>query len=334
LNSTNYDTSKHYILVTGGAGLVGNELIHQLLQKGKKIKALVNKSPLQFSHENLISIQCDLFDVIGLEEALEDVDEVYHCAGLISYSSKGHSQLYKINVEGTANIVNAALYANVRKFVHVSSIAALGKFVEGKPIDETMSWTEDAKNSTYGHSKYLGEMEVWRGIAEGLNAVIVNPSIILGAGKWDNASTSIFRKVLEGFNWYSEGVNGFVDVRDLVKAMIMLMESDITAERFIVSAENRSYKDIFFYIADAFNKKRPARKVNETLAQFVWRLEKVKSFFSNSEPIVTKESVATALAQVYFDNSKLKNSLPAFNYLPISETIQYTCSVLQQKVKQ
>ena len=331
MSSTNNDTSKHYILITGGSGLVGNELIHQLLQKGKKIKALVNKSPLQISHENLIPIQCDLFDVIGLEEAIEDVVEVYHCAGLISYSSKGHSQLYKINVEGTANIVNAAVNANVRKFVHVSSIAALGKFIEGKPIDESMSWTEDAKNSIYGHSKYLGEMEVWRGIAEGLNAVIVNPSIILGAGKWDNASTSIFKKVLEGFNWYSEGVNGFVDVRDLVTAMIMLMESDVTAERFIISAENRSYKDIFFLIADAFNKKRPARKVNETLAQFVWRLEKLKGFISKSEPIVTKESVATALAQVYFDNSKLKNSLSGFNYLPISETIQYTCSVLQQK---
>jgi len=310
---------------------VGNELIHQLLLQGKKIKALVNKSPLQISHENLTTFQCDLFDVIGLEEALENVDEVYHCAGLISYSSRNHSELYKINVDGTANIVNAALQAKVRKFVHVSSIAALGKFVEGKPIDENMTWTDDARNSTYGHSKYLGEMEVWRGVAEGLDAVIVNPSIILGAGKWNNASTAIFKNIYQGFKWYSEGVNGFVDVRDLVKAMIMLMESDITAERFIISAENKSYKDIFYLIADAFNKKRPSYAVNPTLAKLVWRLEAIKCLFTGAEPLVTKESVATALAHVYFDNSKLKNSLPAFGYLPISETIRYTCSVLEQK---
>ena len=325
------NNSTDYVLVTGGSGLVGNELIHQLLQKGKKIKALVNKSPLQISHPDLFPIQCDLFDVVGLELAMEEVSEIYHCAGFISYSSHNRGRLYKINVEGTANIVNAALQASIKKFIHVSSIAALGKFIEGKPIDETMAWTEDARNSIYGHSKYLGEMEVWRGIAEGLNAVIVNPSIILGAGKWSNASTAIFKNVHDGFNWYSEGVNGFVDVRDLVKSMILLMESDISAERFIVSAENRSYKDIFFLIADAFNKKRPQFKVNKTAAALVWRLEKLKTILSKAEPLVTKESVSTALAQVYFDNRKLKNRLTSFQYLPISETIQYTCSVLQQK---
>lgn len=325
--------STDYVLVTGGSGLVGNELIHQLLQKGKKIKALVNKSPLQISHPDLLPVQCDLFDVVGLELAIEQVSEIYHCAGFISYSSYNSDRLYKINVEGTANIVNVALQAGIKKFIHVSSIAALGKFIEGKPIDETMAWTEDARNSIYGHSKYLGEMEVWRGIAEGLNAVIVNPSIILGAGKWSNASTAIFKNVYDGFNWYSEGVNGFVDVRDLVKSMILLMESDISAERFIVSAENRSYKDIFFLIADAFNKKRPQFKVNKTAASLVWRLEKLKTIFSKAEPLVTKESVSTALAQVYFDNSKLKNRLTSFQYLPISETIQYTCSLLQQKHK-
>ncbi|MEI8054175.1 MAG: NAD-dependent epimerase/dehydratase family protein [Bacteroidota bacterium] len=332
MNSTNNNTTSKYILVTGGSGLVGNELIHQLLKKEKKIKALVNKSLLLISHENLTTVDCDLFDVIGLEEAMEDVDEVYHCAGLISYSSHSKSRLFKINVEGTANIVNASLQAGVRKFVHVSSIAALGKFTEGKQIDETMVWTEDARNSVYGYSKFLGEMEVWRGIAEGLNAVIVIPSIILGPGKWDNASTGIFKKVIEGFKWYSEGVNGFVDVRDVAKSMIMLMQSEITAEKFIISAENKSYKEVFFEIADAFNKKRPSLKVNHSLAQIVWRIEKLKNLFSKSEPLITKESVDTALAHVYFNNNKLKASLPEFNYIPISDTIKYTCQILQQKV--
>jgi nucleoside-diphosphate-sugar epimerase len=175
-------------------------------------------------------------------------------------------------------------------------------------------------------------MEVWRGIAEGLDAVIVNPSIILGAGSEDNASTAIFMKVWEGFNWYSEGVNGFVDVRDLARAMIALMESDISAERFVISAENRSYKDIFFQIADAFGCKRPSRKVNSSLANMVCDLERIRSFFSGKAPLVTRESVATALAQVYFDNSKLKNHLPGFHYTTMEDTISHTCLALQQKL--
>ena len=333
MSSTNNDTSKHYILITGGSGLVGNELIHQLLQKGKKIKALVNKSPLQITHKNLIPIQCDLFDVIGLEEALEEVDEVYHCAGFISYSSHNKSQLYKINVEGTANMVNAAVIANVRKFVHVSSIAALGKFVEGKPIDETMSWTEDAKNSTYGHSKYLGEMEVWRGIGEGLDAVIVNPVIILGGGSWHTGSTSIFKSAYNRFPWYTTGVSGFVDVKDVSNAMTLLMNSDIKAQRFIISGHNTPYRTIFNLIADAFKVPRPSKKVTPLLAAIVWRIEAVKTFFTGSSPLLTKETTLTAQAAVYFDNSKLLKALPDFSYTPLEETINRVAEELRVKYK-
>jgi len=324
---------KGRVLVTGSSGLLGRELISQLLAKGKLVTALYNKKKFEGpASENLKLLQCDILDVTGLEEAMEGVEELYHCAGKVSFNGSDAGALFKVNVEGTANVVNAALEAGVRKMVHVSSVAALGRIRKDEMIDESMQWTEETSNSKYGQSKYLGELEVWRGIAEGLNAVIVNPTIILGVGDHDESSTKIFKSVYNEFPWYSEGVTGFVDVADVAKAMIQLMESDIVSERFIISAENRTYREVFNSMADAFGKKRPTKKVTAWLASVVWRLERIKSKFTGKQPLVTKETAATALAIAVYDNSKLKKYLPSFEYLTLEQTIKSTCSVLQQKL--
>lgn len=321
------------VLVTGGAGLLGSALISQLLSHGKKVTAIYNnKIPVGFEKAALKTVKCNILDVIGLEEVMEGVDELYHCAGKVSFAPGKVQELFKINVEGTANVVNAALNAGVKKMVHVSSVAALGRIREVEPITETMQWTEETSNSKYGQSKYLGELEVWRGIAEGLNAVIVNPSIILGPGDWNESSTEIFRSVYHESPWYTDGTTGFVDAADVAKAMILLMESEISAERFILSGENKSYQELFNKIADAFNKKRPSKKVTPLLAAIVWRLESVKSRVTKKSPLITKETAATALAKVTFDNSKIKKFLPTFNFRPLDETIHATCTVLQQKL--
>jgi len=324
---------KGRVLVTGSSGLLGRELISQLLAKGKLVTALYNKKTFEGpASENLKLLQCDILDVTGLEEAMEGVEELYHCAGKVSFNGSDAGALFKVNVEGTANVVNAALEAGVRKMVHVSSVAALGRIRKDEMIDESMQWTEETSNSKYGQSKYLGELEVWRGIAEGLNAVIVNPTIILGVGDHDESSTKIFKSVYNEFPWYSEGVTGFVDVADVAKAMIQLMESEIVSERFIISAENRTYREVFNSMADAFGKKRPTKKVTAWLASVVWRLERIKSKFTGKQPLVTKETAATALAIAVYDNSKLKKYLPSFEYLTLEQTIKSTCSVLQQKL--
>jgi nucleoside-diphosphate-sugar epimerase len=229
-------------------------------------------------------------------------------------------------------VVNAALDAGIKKMVYVSSVAALGRIRENETVNETMNWTEQTSNSAYGQSKYMAEMQVWRGIGEGLNALIVNPVIILGPGDWNSGSSKIFKSVYDEFPWYANGSSGFVDVRDVAKAMIELMNSDITAERFIISAENRSYADVFNMIANAFGKKKPYRQVTPALAKIVWRLEAIKSFFTGKDPLITKETAATALAQVKFDNSKLKRFLPGFTYHSIEDTITDTCTALQQKI--
>ncbi|HMJ47732.1 MAG TPA: NAD-dependent epimerase/dehydratase family protein [Ferruginibacter sp.] len=320
------------ILVTGGSGLLGTTLIEQLLSAGHTVKATWNKTPLPSFDGRLLREQCDILDVVALQEVMEGISKVFNCAGLVSFHPKDKQRLYKINVEGTANIVNAAVNAGVEKMVHVSSVSSLGRIREDGPINESMHWTPATSNSTYGHSKYLGEMEVWRGIAEGLNAVIVNPVIILGPGKPEESSTAIFRSVLEEFPWYTNGSTGFVDVRDVVKAMILLMDSDVTGERFIISAENRDYRDVFNMIAKDFNKKSPHKKVSSFMASLVWRLQAARYILTGSPPLVTRETARTAMTKASFDNSKLKNFFPGFQYYPLQQTITDTCRLLQQKL--
>ncbi len=212
--------------------------------------------------------------------------------------------------------------------VYVSSVAALGRIRENEPITELMNWTEETSNSAYGQSKYLAEMEVWRGIAEGLEAVMVNPVIILGAGNWNEGSTKIFQSVYNEFPWYTEGSTGFVDVKDVARAMMLLMESSVSGQRFILSAENRSYKEVLHLMANGFGKKPPSKKVTPFIARVVWRLEAVKSRFTGKAPLVTKETTKTALAKVWFDNSKLPKFLPGFTYRPLEETIKEVCTKL------
>ncbi|MCY7293759.1 MAG: NAD-dependent epimerase/dehydratase family protein [Ferruginibacter sp.] len=321
------------ILVTGGAGLLGKCLIEQLLENDEKVKAIYNKTALtNFNNPNFTTEQCDILDVYALEDAMQNVTEIYHCAGVVSFNPKDEKKLFSINVEGTANVVNAALNAGVKKLVHVSSVAALGRIRPEQMITEKMEWTPETSNSQYGHSKYLGEMEVWRGVAEGLNAVVINPSIILGPGNWNEGSTKIFKSVYDEFPWYTEGISGFVDVKDVATAMIALMKSDITAEKFIVSAENISYQHLFSTIAKAFNKKEASKKVTPFMAALTWRLESIKSKFTGSSPLLTRETAHTAMTKVQYDNSKLLNALPNFKYQPLQESIEKICGELTQNL--
>ncbi len=318
------------ILVTGGSGLVGSELISQLLEEGNTVKAIYNNTPLSVVHQNLIPVKCDILDTSALEEEMEGVTQLYHCAAVVSFNKKNKNNLLKINVEGTANVVNAAIDAGVKKMLHVSSVSALGRIRENELVTEDMYWTEESSNSVYGKSKYLGEMEVWRGIGEGLQAVIVNPSLILGGGNWNAGSSAIFRSAYNEFPWYSDGVTGVVDVKDVARAMILLMNSEINKERFILSAENISYKEVFTNIAKCFNKKTPHKKVTPFIAAFVWRLEVIKSMVTKKEALVTRETAATALAKVYFDNRKILKALPGFQFTPINQTIKNTCATLMK----
>src|SRR5690606_37979368 len=204
-------------------------------------------------------MKCDLLDVFDIEDAMQDVKEVYHCAAVVSFKRQDREQLLHFNVESTANVVNEALERGVQKMVYVSSIASLGRSKEGEEITEEEQWEGSKYNYVYAASKHLGELELWRGQGEGLEAVVVNPGIIMGEGNWDTGSGHLVTTVYNEFPYYTAGINAWVDVLDVVKAMHLLMKSDITGERFIVSAGNFSYKEMFTMMAEAMGRKPPHR---------------------------------------------------------------------------
>jgi dihydroflavonol-4-reductase len=315
--------------------LVGSYLLKELLQEGKQVKALYRSAPPSFlteeENEKIEWIKGDILDVDLLFDIFKGVDQLYHAAALVNFNPSRKREMFRINIEGTANLVNAAIEAGTKKMVHVSSVSAMGRLRKNEAVNETMYWSPETSNSNYGQSKYLAELEVWRGIGEGLDAVIINPGLILGAGDWNGGSSKLFKSAYDEFPWYTEGGGGFVDVRDVVKAMTWLMESEITAERFIISAENRSYKEVFTLMAKEFGKRPPYRKVNAFLAAIVWRIEWLKSILSRQDPLLTRETAVTGQALVKFDNNKLKKFLPSFQYIPIDQSIKEVCGELLKK---
>ena len=318
------------IFVTGASGLVGSHLISSLIEKGLEVRALYRKNIPVFKHAEKVNwVQGDILDVNILNEALQGITQVYHCAAIVSFSPKQAATMLKANVEGTANVVNACIEHSIQKLVYVSSVAALGRIRENTPVDETMNWTPETSNSIYGKSKYLAEMEVWRGMGEGLNVAIVNPVIILGAGDWSKGSSEIFKSAYDEFPWYTSGVSGFVDVMDVIDAMQLLMQSEVQGQRYIISGANLPYQEIFTRIANAFNKRPPFRKVTPLLTEIVWRLEALKGFFTGKTPLITKETAKTAQAVVHFDNSKFLKAFPSFTYRTIDETINRSCAELK-----
>lgn len=324
------------IFVTGGTGFLGAYIISELVTKGYHVHAVRrgNKQPFFISPDILQKvnwIQGDVLDPIFAEQALEGMDAVVHSAAQVSFRKADHAAMLHNNIEGTANMVNAALSKNIARFVHISSVASLGRTAQGEEVTEKKKWEDNDTNTTYALSKYHSEMEVWRGTGEGLNAVILNPSTILGYGDWNQSSCALFRNAWDEFPWYTNGVNGFVDVQDVARAAVMLMESNISSERFIVNGDNWSFKKLFDSMADAFAKKRPAKEATPFLSALAWRMEKLKSLFNGKEPLLTRETARIANTSTYFNNSKILSALPGFSFTPLNDCIREACAKYRTK---
>lgn len=273
----------------------------------------------------------DIMDIVSLEDALHGIDTIIHSAAVVSFSKKERQNMYRTNVEGTANVVNVALEKGTRRLVHISSVAALGRKKDSSTVDETAKWEDDNNNTHYAISKFKAELEAWRGFAEGLEGVVLNPATILGYGNWNDGSSAIFKNVYKEFGWYTNGINGFTDVEDAAKATVMLALSEITEQRFIVCNDNWRFRKLLDAMADGFGKKRPGREATPFLSSVAWRIEAFKSLFTGNKPLITKESAKVANSETLFDGSKLVKTLPGFQYRPLEETIQNACS--QYKVK-
>jgi len=333
------------ILVTGGTGLVGTHILIDLLQKDKKVKAIKRKSSklsltkrvfkyynVEHLFNNIIWIDADILDTSSLEKAMQDIEIVYHSAAIVSYNKKVFTKMYNVNVIGTANVVNVALSSKkVKKLGFISSIATLGHN-KGPMNDENNKWQRHKNNSYYSVTKYAAEKEIYRGIQEGLDAVIVNPGIIFGPSSWSRSSTSIFYKVFKGFKFYPVGSSGFVDARDVSRGIVQLTESNISSERYVLIGENLSFKYIFDEIAQAFNKPAPNIKANKLMLNLTWIIAKVVSVITFKPPFITKSTaLATSRTQVY-DNSKIKSALN-FKFTSVKDSIDNTATFLLQEEK-
>ena len=331
------------ILVTGATGLVGSYLLYDLLKSDEPVRAILhNHKSLERTRdifeslggdapkmlERIEWVKGDVLDVMLLAEAMQGIKKVYHCAAIVSFEPGDDKQMMKINVEGTANVVNAALEAGVVKLCHISSIAALGRTENSDVIDEKSQFKTNRYNSKYSLSKHLAEREVWRGTAEGLNAVIVNPSIILGYGHPDKGSTKMFTTIYKNSLFYGQGINGFVGVEDVVRAMIQLMESPVVNERFVVSAGDFSYREVFSMIARGFGKPEPKFPVPAPILELVWRFEWLRAKITRAKPLITKETARTSKGNYSYPTQKIKRILN-FEFTPLEETINHTCQMMK-----
>lgn len=320
------------ILVTGGSGFIGAYIIKELVEKGYAVRAIRHSNNAPFFipahiNEKVEWVPGDVLDVVSLQEAMDGVDAVIHAAAKVSFNDNDKSSLYKINIDGTANIVNMALESNVKRFVHISSVAAIGRTVTGETVNEEKKWQAGKMHTTYAISKYHAELHVWRGAAEGLDMVIVNPSTVLGYGDWNMSSCAIFKSVYKEFPWYTKGINGFVAVTDVAKAAVLLMESNQSHERFIVNGDNWSFQQLFNTIADGFGKKHPHKEASPFIGKIAWRMEKLKSMMSGKKPLLTRQSARVAQSVTYFDNSKILKALPGFSFTPLEKAIQKNCEL-------
>ena len=313
------------ILVTGATGMVGSYLLRYLIQAGyTNIRAMKRAtSPMELVapvQDQVQWVECDLLDIIGLEDLVKEVDLVYHCAALISFKKSEINRMMAVNRDGTANLVNVALHLGIKKLVYVSSIAAIGRPKNQLVIDEETKWESSPFNSNYGISKYLAEQEVWRGAAEGLNVAMVNPAMIIGGGFWDRGPLKMLELVRKEHGFYPMGANGFVDVRDVCRFMIHLMESDISEQRYVLSAGSISYQSFLSQIAQVLKAKAPRFPIRKWIGEVAWRAVAFLTFFTGGDPTVTRESVQVSSLPCEYKNDK---SLQVFNfkYLPLEQSI-------------
>ena len=318
---------------------MGSHLLFELVSGGREVRALRRNSSntelvKRLFHwydekkggelfEQILWVDGDLSDLVSLQEAMEGVSHIYHCAAMVSFLPQDREVMMKANVEGTANLVNVALASGIRKFCHCSSVAALGVPEKDNKIHESLVWKTSRKNSWYAISKYGSEREVWRASEEGLPVVIVNPSVVIGPGDPGRSSAQLYQSVKNGMKFYTSGVTGFVDARDVASAMVRLMESEIVNERFILSSEDLSYQELFTQFALYSDARPPKYRAGRFLSELAWRAEKARSFITGQRPLLSRETARNANIKRYFSNDKIRDAI-GMEFRPVKEATENT----------
>lgn len=315
--------------------MVGSHLLYFLSRENVAVRAIHRKksdlesvkrifklytSESEIFFNKIEWVEADILDIPELSKVFADVTKVYHCAAAINFNPSKYRFLKKVNVEGTANVVNLCLENKVEKLCYVSSVATFGSSLLGKEINEDSAWNPDEKNNVYAITKYAAEMEVWRGTQEGLDAIIVNPGIILGTSPNKSGSGIIPSLVSRGLSYYPSGGMGVVDVQDVAKAMIILMKSEIRNQQFILVSKNISYKEILSKFASVYGKKPPTKKLSKTLMVYLSGLDWLSNFLFGSKRRLTKSMVKSMFTNSFYDSSKIKDAV-GFEFTSVEDTI-------------
>jgi nucleoside-diphosphate-sugar epimerase len=340
------------ILVTGGTGLVGSHLLYELTSSDFNVKAVKRKTSnldnleqcfkyYTKDYQKLLDkiewVMADVSDKDSLKDSLKDVKTLYHCAAMVSFNPQDKEIMKEININGTKNIVELCTENEIR-LCYVSSIASLGdyNYVKGKefqndPVDEFTSLNPDSPHSEYSITKFKSEEIVWEGINHGLNAVIVNPSVILGFGHWGTGSSKLITTVAKGLSFYTKGRTGYVDVRDLVKAMHLLAVSNIKSDRFLLNAGNYSYQELFCLIAKNLGMKEPKYYASPLLTGIAWRIEKIKEIFTGKKASLTRETARSSHNYSLYNGNKIKDYIYGFQYRAFGESIEDICKAYKKQ---
>lgn len=323
------------ILLTGSTGALGSQLAHHLVSRGIKVRALIRPGadprliPESIRHRMEWS-EGTLFDSYALNQALEGVDEIIHSAAVVSFAPARVKEMFRVNVEGTRTLVNEALEAGVKRFVHISSVAALGRPADKQSIDEEDLWVESENNTHYAKSKYLAELEVFRGFEEGLQGFVLNPSVILSPGDWNKSSTKLFAYVRDGGRYYTQGNLNYVDVRDVCNILSTLRDRDIQGERFVLNAGSVPYRYFFECVARELGKRPPDRLAGQWIKEFLWRLEHLRSLVTGSEPLITRETARLAGKGHTFSSHKIKGLLD-YQFHRLEDSVHWVCQELAHR---
>ena len=327
------------ILVTGGTGLVGSHLLYQLVQNHDRVRATYRtdkkidavKHVFGYYSENpdqLFSkiewVEATLNDLPKLEAAFKGISYVYHCAALVSFDPGQYHELRKINIEGTANIVNLSVSHGVKKMCYVSSVAATGQSENGQEISEETPGNPEADHSVYAITIYGAELEVWRCSQEGVPVVIVNPGIIVGPGFWRASSGSLIKLISKGLTYYTTAISGYVDIEDVVNPMIQLMESSIENERYILVSENMPFKDFATKVSQDLGVEPPKKRVKSWQLKIGWRLDWLNAFLRKKRRKLTKQMAFSLLNDSIYSNVKMKKDLE-YNNKSMEESIKESC---------
>lgn len=330
--------------VTGATGLLGSHVVLELVKNGYQIVALTRSLQATSQVEKVFAwnktqlptikwIEGDLSDVHFLIDNTQGCDYIFHCAAKVSFDRRDRDELYKVNVEGTANLLVAAQHHSIKKFVHTSSTSAIGRALNNAVITEETDWDNNGEYTQYGLTKHLAEREVWRAAEEGLHTVIVNPSVIIGPGKWDDGSSALINRVWDGLKFYTKGGNAFVDVRDVAKVMVQLAESDIVSQRFLVVGENAPFKILFEKIALSLHKPAPRYLANWLMSEIAWRMDYLLSVLTKKPTLITRETARSANKISTYSAEKLQQAIK-IDLASLDKMLGYTCDCfLQEKGK-